>query len=958
MSTRPRPVSTAKVVQLSMAIGTVGVRISKYVFLFLSVALPLLVFASLQSSVASSPSQQVRRILKENCLGCHGPTQMAGLDLRDRETILKGGTRGPALIPGDSGTSLLYQAVAHLGDLRMPPNQDPLSAGDVETLRRWIDAGADWDPDAASEEAGGPWWSFRKPELSPAPGTEDPAWTHNPIDAIVLARLEEHGLTPAPEAPRLTLLRRAKFDLHGLPPTIDEIEEFLSDTAPGAFARLVDRLLASPRYGERWGRHWLDVARYADSTGLDEDLYLPEAWRYRDYVIDAFNADVPYDRFIVEQVAGDLLAPATAHEAGGRAIVATGFLALGPKPVAQQDKLRMVYDVLDEQIDTLTKAFLGLTVACARCHDHKFDPITTRDYYSLVSIFASTKNFVDVEPKVSEIYFAPLVSRDEYQRYRRSRRAIEVKQKLLEATEEIAVAAFVRDQLLPRFAVYMVAARRLFQGGEDLEKVARELALNPGILGRWVDYLNPRGDFRPYLEDWRRVDDAAASNLATEYRAIYEDVQTRWTQELKAWKDAVGRAAFKGEKLPVKPSLEGPESVFSGEDDMARFFAEVTYHGDTPFGKPSIRGPFAFPDEERDSLLPPAVVASLSALRKEIQDLEQASPPAPPMACAVAEGERVDQRVLLRGNPRGLGDPVPKQFPVVLAGDRQPVITRGSGRKELAEWLTRPDHALTSRVMVNRIWQWHFGEGLVRTPNNFGTTGEPPTHPELLDTLAVRFVRTGWSIKSMHRLIMLSNTYRMSSRRTPQALEKDPDNRLLSRFDRRRLSVEEMRDSFLAVSGALDLTMGGKMETTLKGDAYPDLEPGRIRRRSVYFPLIRNKLPSVLRLFDFVDPTASTARRTETNIAPQALFMMNSDFIHHQSRTLAEFLLASNSDDMARMEQAYGITLGRKPGPDEAETMLAYVRDYPGSGDSDHETSAWQSLCRLIMGSNEFHYVE
>ena len=319
-------------------------------------------------------------------------------------------------------------------------------------------------------------------------------------------------------------------------------------------------------------------------------------------------------------MAGDLLAPATAHEAGGREIVATGFLALGPKPVAQQDKVRMVYDVLDEQIDTLTKAFLGLTVACARCHDHKFDPITTRDYYSLVSIFASTKNFVDVEPKVSEIYFAPLVSRDEYQRYGRSRRAIEVKQKLLEATEEIAVAAYVRDQLLPRFAAYMVAARRLYQGGEDLQGVAREQALNPGILGRWVDYLNRRGDFRPYLEDWRRVDDAAAGNLATEYRVLYEDIQTRWTQELKAWKDALGRAAFKGEKLPVKPSLEGPESVFSGEDDKARFFAEVTYYLDTPFGKPSIRGPFAFPDEERDSLLPPAVVASLSALRKEIQE--------------------------------------------------------------------------------------------------------------------------------------------------------------------------------------------------------------------------------------------------------------------------------------------------------------------------------------------------
>ena len=481
-----------------------------------------------------------------------------------------------------------------------------------------------------------------------------------PIDAFVLAKLEENALMPAPPAPKLTLLRRAKFDLHGLPPTLDEIKEYLADTSPKAFARLVDRLLASPRYGEKWGRHWLDVARYADSTGLDEDLRLPEAWRYRDYVIDAFNHDLPYDRFITEQLAGDLIPPRNPAQVNVREIVATGFLALGPKPVAQQDKQRMVYDVVDEQIDTLSKAFLGLTVACARCHDHKFNPISTEDYYSLVSILTSTKNFVDIEPKVSQIYFAALVPQKEYQRYQRSQRQIEAKQKLLEVTEEIASADYVRDQLLPRFADYLLAARKVYEEGGDLEEISQQPALDKAILQRWVDYLRPGGEFRPYLESWHRADASTANRVAGEYRSLYENILTRWTQQLMLWKEGMALAAVENEKSPEKPQLVGAESVFSGEDGKARFFSEVSYSrgGDE---EPSIKGPFTLSAEERDSVLPEAAVNSLATLRKELNVLKKASSPQPSMACAVTEGERVEQRVLVRGNHKNPGEVVPKE---------------------------------------------------------------------------------------------------------------------------------------------------------------------------------------------------------------------------------------------------------------------------------------------------------
>lgn len=583
----------------------------------------------------------------------------------------------------------------------------------------------------------------------------------------------------------------------------------------------------------------------------------------------------------------------------------------------------------NEQIDTLSKAFLGLTVACARCHDHKFDPISTKDYYSLVSIFASTKNFVDVEPKVSQIYFAPLVPQEEYQRYQMSQRGIETKQKLREATEEIESAYYVRNQLLPRFTDYLVAAREVYEEGEDLEKASRKLALDKAILQRWVDYLKPGKEFRPYLENWHRADASTVNRVADEYRALYENIQTRWTRQLLVWRQGVALATVEGGKSPEKPQIEGPESAFSGEDDKARFFFEVSHFSGSS-EEPSIKGPFSLSAEERDSLLPKEAVDSLASLRKELAALKKASPPQPPMAGAVTEGESVQQRVLLRGNHRNPGEVVPKQFPVVLAGDQQTAIAQGSGRKELAEWLTQTDHALTSRVMVNRLWQWHFGEGLVRTPNNFGITGEKPTHPELLDYLSIQFVENGWSIKAMHRLLMLSNTYRMSSQPNQQAKEKDPDNRLLSRFSRRRLSVEEIRDSFLAVDGALDLTMGGKIATKLKNDEYekqPDIKPDEIRRRSVYIPLVRNKLPSILKLFDFVDPSASTVKRTESNIAPQALFMMNSDFIRQRSRAFAEYLIASNADEAARMERVYWIALSRGPDPQEAEEMLAYIHD-------------------------------
>ena len=912
---------------------------------------------------------KIRPLLVSKCAACHGDkVKMAGLVLTTAEGFEKGAESGPLVSGTDPAQSRLIRAVRYLDAIKMPPTAK-LAADEIRSLEEWVAGGAPW-PNAEradQAEAGGQaepsadqsaYWAFQPLDRSPPPRVENESWAANPTDHFIQAKLEQKNLNPAPRAEKLTLLRRATYDLHGLPPTEAEIEQFLADTEPGGFARLVDRLLASPRYGERWGRHWLDVARYATSTGVDEDHRYPYAWRYRDYVIDVFNHDLPYDQFVREQIAGDLLPASEPGQVNQRGIIATGFLALGPKAIAQQDRVKMVYDVVDEQIDTASKAFLGLTIACARCHDHKFDPILHTDYYSLASIFASSQTYADLsleEGNVVQFHMEPLVPADVYQRYRSHQDKIETVEKLIEATLELESIEYMERTQLSRIVDYMVAARSVYVDGRPVEAAARERNLDAQTLKKWAEYLDPGDQLRLYLKEWHDADTASARTAAEKYQQRFAASSAGWREKVAKWRAEVRTAYDEGTAAPKRPRTDGFKNRFHEETAL------------------NDGGPFSIDEKKREEILSPELRPQIKHLRAEFTELKAAAPHQPPMASAVVEGKTIDQPVFLRGNHHNHGDIVPKEFPRVLAGSNQQPVTQGSGRKELAEWLVTGSAALTSRVMVNRIWHWHFGQGLVRTPNNFGKVGERPTHPPLLDYLARQFIDSGWSVKHIHRLIMLSSTYRMSSRVSDDARRLDPDNRLWSRFGRRRLSIEELRDSILALAGSLDLTMGGTLQPELgdsiKGSSTEDppyLAPEASMRRTVYLPLYRNRLPKLLSLFDFVDSTSSTGQRSQTNIAPQGLFVMNSEFFDGRAHAFAERLLDKPSPaDSGRIERAYLMALARKPTSGELQAGLEYVRNYPSGSPpkspretSDSQREAWQGLCRILMASNEFHYVD
>jgi hypothetical protein len=698
---------------------------------------------------------KIRPVLAGTCFRCHGGEKTRGqLRVDSREALLKGGESGPAMRPGAPERSLLVQALRHEGDgPRMPPNK-PLPPEVVADFAAWIKAGAPWPPKAADfrpAKSSKPHWAFEPVRAVAPPDAGGEAF--GPIDCFLAAKLREKGLHPVGPADRQTLIRRATFDLTGLPPTPEEVGAFRADDSPGAFARVVDRLLASPRYGERWGRHWLDVVRYADTAGETADFPVPQAWRYRNYVIDAFNRDKPYDEFLREQVAGDILAlqlPSDAPpERYAELVTATGYVSIARRfgfDIAQDHFL-----TIDDTLDTLGKSVLGLALGCARCHDHKYDPITTEDYYALYGIFDST--------------------------------------------------------------------RYPFSGCEKV-RTPRDL------------------------------------------------VSLR------------------------SPSRKGPE-------------------------------------------------------------------PSAGMAYAVAEGKPHDVRVHKRGDPQTLGAEVPRRFLQVLGGQPVPAGA-GSGRLELAGWLTDPHNPLTARVMVNRVWQGHFGAGLVKTPNDFGTRGESPTHPELLDYLAARFVAGGWSIKSLHRLIVLSDAYQRASSSDAAGALADPDNSLLWRFNRRRLSGEEIRDAMLAVSGDLDPTPGGPHPfPPEKNWGFTQHAPFAAvydhNRRSVYLMTQRIKRHPFLVLFDGADTSSSTGVRHTTTVPTQALFFLNDPFVHARAASLAG-RLAQLPDEQARLARTTWLLYGRAPTPREAEAAKRLLAACTAEGATP--TAAWAAWLRVMLSSNEFVYLD
>lgn len=926
----------------------------------------LLLFASAAVAAPSAEDveffeKEIRPLFAAKCQMCHSAQlKTAELDLSSAEGFVHGGASGPLVNTENPAESSLLKVISYDEKLKMPP-MAKLADEEIAVLTEWVERGAPWPgaEDVAVIETQADqvtftreqkdFWAFQPVSEPAPPAVSDADWPRSPVDHFVLARMEADGFEPAAPASKAVLLRRVTFDLTGLPPTPAEIEAFLADDSPEAWEKVVDRLLASPRYGERWGRHWLDVARYADSTGNDEDHRYPYAWRYRDYVIDAFNKDAPFDEFVKEQIAGDLMAAPDGSEIYERGVVATGLLALGPKAVAQQDKTRMVYDVYDEQVDVVSKAFLGLTVSCARCHDHKFDPILTRDYYSMIGFFADTRSFSDPSTHVSKLLFVPLVEQEKWRDYERQQEEIRRAQFDLDNTPEIEIEEYVRPYV-EQAADYMLAARRVYEDGEALSAVAESADLEESMLQRWTEYLEPGDEVRAHLAAWDEAAKRDRAAVAAEFAASLAEAEQAWTEKLQDWRKKANRPAEEITMgIPSRPRFEPGEN---------RFFHEVYI---------AKSGPLAFDSaEERAEVLRPETQELTTRLERKLKELEANAMPEPARADAVQDKpapERVKQHVFIRGDYASKGEPAPKVFPAILEGlDQEPVDTNGSGRLALAEWIASDDNPLTARVIVNRVWQWHFGDGLVRTPNNFGKMGEEPTHPKLLDYLTARFIADGWSIKKLHKRMLLTSTYQMSSKITETKALTDPENRSLSRFNRRRLDVEELRDALLSIDGSIDLSMGGTMQEGFgtdgeNSDSRLSINPDEQIRRTVYLPLRRANLPALLNLYDFGDATTSQGKRAETNVAPQALFLMNAEFVADRARGLAAELL--EQDDAAqRVRRAYLKTLNRAPEAEEVDTGLTYIASLRKQFGEVEPLDAWESYCRILMASNELIYVD
>jgi len=896
----------------------------------------------------------VRPVLAAKCQMCHNAkAKTSGLDMSTGAAFFAGGASGSLINVDTPEQSLMLMALSYEGTLKMPP-MGKLKDDEIARIREWVKMGAPW-PGADKRAGAGPalsstgtrkhgsafsdgewnFWAFQPVKKPAVPTVKNAGWVTSPIDAFVLRKLEEKGLQPAAKAEKHALLRRVTYDLHGLPPTEAEIRDFVTDQSPDAFRKVVDRLLVSARYGEKWGRHWLDVARFADSTGNDEDHRYPYAFKYRDYVVDAFNNDLPYNRFVKEQIAGDLLPPEKGGGINRRGVIATGFLALGAKAIAQQDKQKMLYDVWDEQLDVTSRAFLGVTLSCARCHDHKFDPFTQKDYYGIVGMFASTKSFKDSDSHVAKLLFTPLVSRAEYEVYEKAQAVVANKGVDIDIVvdREKRLAQEKMVELLP---AYMMAARKKAETVEGL---------NPRIIKRWIKHFSESEVPRAWLDEFHKADETAAVAVAAKF-------QESARVNLAAWSTKMARYRVVARKQIEEKNMLSEMPMLINEKDG--FFRDVFADA----------GPFGVNPRMVDSVATAEGKAELKALRAEQKKLKDALPPEPEMACAVADDKPVIQKVLVRGDYGSLGEEAPKTFPLVIAGKDRLLVKEGGGRRELAEWLASESNPLTARVMVNRIWQGHFSEGIVRTPDNLGKMGERPTHPELLDYLAAEFVEKGWSIKEMHRTLLNSSTYQMASAPTAEHVKVDGENKLFSRFPRRRLLVEEMRDGMLAISGKLDLKMGGSLQSGFGTDGENSNERLSISpevqvRRTVYMPLRRANLPALFNLFDFGDATTPNGKRIVTNVAPQALFLMNSKFVSDQADAVAKSVLADAAlDGKQKVERVFLRVLNRAPSAAEVDTALSYASSFRQRFPKMQESDAWQSMTRVLLASNEFIYVD
>jgi mono/diheme cytochrome c family protein len=1124
-----------------------------------------------QANGAEFYEKKIRPLLSERCYDCHsvtGKDVKGGLRLDTAEGLMKGGENGKVITPGNPDASKLIQAVRHTaGDLVMPPKGGKLTDQQIADLVEWVRMGAPV-PEAAPVAAAAPRqqadltearkaWQYQKPQDHPTPAVKNAAWVKSRVDAFILAKLEEKGLAPAAPADKRALIRRAAIDLTGLPPTTEEVEAFAADNSPEAFAKVIDRLLASPAYGERWARHWLDVVRYTDSfdaRGIGGQADVAEAWRYRDWVVKAFNQDLPYDRFVTMQVAGDLL-PSKAGADGKPntdGLVATGVYVLGEWGIGDADKQKMLTDIVDDQIDVTGRAFLGLTLACARCHDHKFDPISAEDYYGLAGIFFSSHILPDPGARTagSPILRVPLLTKEDQSKREADQARVAQLQKDIEAQLAGKFEALAKG-VLPQLDQYLLASydynrRPAEQANVAIADYATQKKLDPYVLRQWV-HLTAAGplallsapirevDGKPELKGLRVASGADTPNVVvnpTEQMVMFKTIRlpprtlsvhpspkagitVGWKSPINgtvtvsgrlmdadpncgngvAWKleqrtaaatvkladgafnngasadvAAAPEAAEKLRMLKVEagqilqltvlPKEEyscdstvveleiaeqaaagrtwsltrdvvpdllggganphadslgnasvwyfydagdgmmaagfGPDSILAawfratadakpGEPAPSRARAEAaarsvkstlvaldkavdamkakgrevkTLTGSNIELYKSLtdpKGPFWAAARADPVNLPESLRAQVAGPMEELAKLKAELAQPIPTAHALQEGgtpasEYIgfkDAKVMLRGRYDRLGDVVPRRFPRIVAGDQQEPIKDGSGRLQLAKWVASAENPLTARVMANRIWMHHFGEGIVRTPNNYGKLGTPPTHPELLDHLAVQFVSSGWSVKQMHRYLMLSSAYQQSSVGDAATQKADPDNLLFGRMNRRRLEAEALRDSLLAVAGRLDRSMGGKAISELNTP-----------RRSLYLMTIRSDRNNYRALFDAADPAAIVEKRNESTVAPQALFLMNHPFAIEQAKALADLALKqASADDRGRIDWLYRRLYARPPTAQEVDLALSVLGEVDKTK-PDVVAAAWTQYCQILLCANEFMYVD
>jgi len=953
---------------------------------------PLLVTALAVATVAralASPSDnaaspdffetKVRPVLANNCYACHTTSAMGGLRLDSRDAILKGGGRGAAMVPGDPDKSLLITAIRQTdANLKMPQG-GKLKDEEVEDIVAWVKAGAVWPASAtttataAASPTGGyvipperkKFWSLLPIQDVQAPAVKDARWPKTTIDRLVLAKLEKEGLKPVHPANKHDLLRRATLDLTGLPPTPDEIAAFDKDTSPDAFAKVVDRLLASPHYGERWGREWLDVARFGedDYRSLNPNPRgfhpYPNAYVYRDWVIQAFNDDMPYDQFVKAQLAGDLLDENTRY----KALPGTGFLGLGPWYYDNGAVEVTRADERHDRVDVVTRGFLGLTVACARCHDHKYDPIPQTDYYALGGVFLNTA-----------YHEYPTVPKAILDKYTKIKEEVEEKQKVLSEMQN-NLATSLSESLAFQTSNYLQAVYEVAGQKKEADQVVESRKLDYELLERWITYIGKTTDkykdkepFQAFLKKakpatagggggrggggggmggpgGRRGGGAGPGGANAELKKMADEFQAdvvRVMLERKSINEENEIITAKSLEGTKKKKRANEPNEFITNDDFCpgcglrlkpmpeednNFYTEVFVRelkdADDPTamlaaGAPQPKsGVLLFRGWGLESRVGAQSQAQMASVKADIDEARKKLEPAYPFLHGVEDSKvPVNLPLSIRGNPMNLGPEVPRHFLSMLSNGDPQVFTQGSGRLELAEDIVKQPIAM--RVIVNRVWKGHFGTGIVDTPSNFGVGGERPTDPELLEYLAGQFVKDGMCIKKLHKQIMLSSVYQLSTETDPQALAKDSGDRLYWRMDRKRMDAEQIRDAVLMVSGNLDTSLGGPSA---------DLTPA-FTRRTVYGKVSRYKLDEYLQLFDFPSPNISAEKRFTTTVPLQRLFLMNSDFISVESEELAK-RIAGEPDNRSRIRKVYLLAYGREPSEQEIKLGIDYLHEEP-----------------------------